>query len=211
MNYPNELCQLVIRNMEIIETAPNVIAEVEKRLFAAVNARIEKAVKAKRNWEGCYELVTEKEYDETTFAPQSWPKDEDASEDESYGAYYTLTHTEEAGDYKWLSRVTGVMGTALCFAFVVESEWSGLTPHEYKRKLETFYAGNAALQEAGFSLAPGKKSIVRPFHFDADKLAAGFPDFDEALAPLDAALGDLFKAHGEFDGFVKNLMNSGGK
>jgi hypothetical protein len=204
MNYPNELCQLVIRNMEVIETAPEVIDEAATRLFAVINARIEKAVKAKRDWEGCYDLVTDKDYAETTFAPQSWPKYGD-EEDESYGVYYTLTHTEGSEDYEWLSCATGVMGSSLCFAFVVDSEWSGLTAGEYKKKLETFYAGNAALQETGFSLAPGRKSIVRPFFFDAEKLAAGFPDFDEALSPLDAALDDLFKAHGEFDKFVKKL------
>ena len=58
------------------------------------------------------------------------------------------------------------------------------------------------MQKAGFTLAPSKKGIVRPFHFDAEKLASECPDFDEALAPLDAALEDLFKVHGEFDKFV---------
>ncbi len=201
MNYPKELCQLVIRSMEVIETAPEVVAATEKHLFAAMNARIEKAVKAKKNWKGCYDLVTDKEDEETTFAPEGWPE----CEDESYGAYYTLTHTEESGDYEWLSCATGVMGAALCLAFSVGIDWSGLTMKEYKKRFESFYAGNAVLQKAGFSLSPSKKSIARPFHFAADKLAAEYPDLDEALAPLDAALEDLFKAHGEFDKFVKGL------
>ena len=201
MNYPTELCQLVIRNMAVIEKAPEVVEATEKRLFAAINARIEKAVKAKKNWDGCYDLVTDSEEEETTFAPEIWPDNEDGS----YGAYYTLTHTEASREYEWLSCATGVMGAALCFAFAVDSEWSGLTPKEYKKTLESFYAGNAALQKAGFSLAPSKKSIVRPFTFAADTLATEYPDFDEALAPLDAALEDLFKAHGEFDRFVKKL------
>lgn len=201
MNYPNELCQLVIRNMEVIETAPEVIEATEKRLFAAMNARIEKAVKAQKGWKGCYDLVTESEYEETTFAPKGWPE----SEDESYGVYYTLTHAEEFEDYEWLSCATGVTGASLCFAFVVDSEWSGQTAKDYKKTLENFYAGNSVLQKAGFSLSPNKKSIVRPFHFVADKLAAEYPDFDTALAPLDAALKDIFKAHDEFDRFVKKF------
>jgi hypothetical protein len=166
-----------------------------------MSQRLEKAVKAKKNWNGCFDLVTDKEDEETTFAPESWPENEDGS----YGAYYTLTHTEESGDYEWLSCATGVKGAALCLKFAVDSDWSGLTAKEYKKTLESFYAGNAVLQKAGFSLAPSKKSIVRPFHFDAGKLAAEYPDFDEALAPLDAALEDLFKAHGEFDKFVTKL------
>jgi hypothetical protein len=201
MNYPAELCQLVIRNMEVIETAPEVIEATEKRLFAAINARIEKTVKARENWKGCYDLVTDKDDEETSFAPESWPE----NEDEVYGAYYTLTYTEDSGNYEWLSCATGVQGAALCLKFVVDSDWADLTPKEYKKALESFYAGNSALQKAGFSLAPSKKSIVRAFHFDAGKLATEYPDFDEALAPLDAALENLFKAHGEFDKFVKTL------
>jgi hypothetical protein len=197
MNYPNELCQLVIRNMEVIEKAPEVVEATEKRLFAAMNARVEKAVKAQKSWKGCYDLVTDNEDEETSFAPKSWPE----NEDESYGAYYSLTHTEDSGDYEWLSCATGVMGAALCFAFTVDSE----DVKEYKKALESFYAGNSVLQKAGFSLSQSKKSSVRPFTFASDALEKECPDFDEALAPLDAALEDLFKAHGEFDKFVKKL------
>jgi hypothetical protein len=203
MNYPDELRRLVIRNMEVLETAPEVKDKVEYLLFDAINARIEGAVKAEKNWEGCYGLVTEKDDYMTTFKPQSWPNCKDKSED--YGACYNL---KETADYQWLSCATGVKGASLCFEFCVDSRWSGLSAREHNRKLETFSADNAALLKTGFSLTTGRrKSIVRPFHFDADKLAEDYPDFDESLAPLDAALDDLFKAHGEFDNFVKKLKD----
>lgn len=204
MNFPKELCQLVIRNMEIIETAPEVITATEKRLFAAINARVEAAIEAKTdNWKGCYDLVTDNDDEQTVFAPGDWPDCEDGS----YGAYYFLMETEECADYHWLSCATGVRGAELCFAFIVESEWSGLSPSNYKKSLETFYAGNDVLQKAGFSLASNKKSIVRPFHFDPEKIAEEYPDLEEALAPLDAALEDIFRAHAEFDKFVGQLKN----
>ena len=131
MNYPNELSQLVIRNMEIIETAPEVVAATEKRLFAAMNARIEKAVKAQKNWKGCYDLVTDKEEEETTFAPAVWPEDEDGQ----YCAYYTLGQTEDVNPDYWLSCATGIMGSALCLVFSVGMDWSGLMGKEYKKRL----------------------------------------------------------------------------
>lgn len=201
MNYPTELCQLIICNMEIIESVPDIIASTEKILFTAINTRIKKAVKSRKGWKGCYEHITERDdSDETTFAPSAWPE----NEDKSYNAWYTLTATEIFKDY-WLSNATGVTGAALCLEFAVDPDWSELTTKEYKRSLEAFYTGSHTVQQAGFCLAPSKKSIVRPFTFDADKLAAEFPDMNEALAPLDAALSDLFGAHGEFDKFVKGL------
>ncbi|MDL2279300.1 hypothetical protein LJC15_01370 [Desulfovibrio sp. OttesenSCG-928-G11] len=210
MNYPTDLCQLVIRNMEVIEKAPEVAEATEKRLFAAVNARIEKAVKAQKGWKGCYDVVTDKEEEETTFAPQGWP--ENNEEDGVYEAYYTLTYTHSTGgepEY-WLSCATGIMGAALCFAFAVDFKWFDLRLTEYKKMLESFYADKTALQKHKFSLAANKESIIRAFIFNADALAAEYPDFDEALAPLDEALQDLFKVHAEFDKFVTGLSKKRG-
>lgn len=115
---------------------------------------------------------------------------------------------EKFGDYTWLSCATGVKGAALCFEFFVDPDWSGLTAKAYKKTLEKFYAGNLVLQQAGFFLSQNRKSIVRPFHFDTAKLAEEYPDFDEALAPLDTALEDIFKAHSEFDNFVNKISDS---
>ncbi|MDL2216267.1 hypothetical protein LJB81_00870 [Desulfovibrio sp. OttesenSCG-928-M14] len=204
MNYPNELCQLVIRNMEIIETAPQVVEAVEKRLFAAMNDRVKTAVKAKKNWEGCFDLVTDKDDETTVFGPETWL----SGDDDSFGAYYEMSYVEDIAT--WLSCAIGAVGASLCLEFAVDTDWSGQTVREYKKALENFYAGNTALQKAGFSLAADKKSIIKTFHFDAEKLAGEYPDFDEALAPLDEALQDLFKVHAEFDKFVTGLSKKRG-
>ena len=66
MAFSNELCQLVIQNMEIVETAPSVVDEVETLLFAAINERIKERV-PKKGWDGVYDLVVEEEYSDTFF------------------------------------------------------------------------------------------------------------------------------------------------
>jgi hypothetical protein len=38
------------------------------------------------------------------------------------------------------------------------------------------------------------RSIYRPFHFEAEKLTAVCPDFDESLTSLDEALDDVCKS-----------------
>ena len=199
MKYPTDLCQLVINNMEILEEAPNVIEYVEEKLFAAINERVKERVAALDAWGGCYELYTG-EKNETTFAPSDWPMD-DA---EWFYAYYTLHYVEAGEDYQWLSNAIGLNNSSLCLQFMVRREFTGMNAKDYKKRLHDFYSATPALAETGFLIA--KSGVIfRPFALPAEKVAEEYPDFDEALAPLDAALEDLFKAHGEFDRFVKKL------
>lgn len=199
MKYPVELCQLIIRNMAILEEAPSVIEHVEEKLFSALNERIKARVTACDGWSGCYELHTG-DKDETSFAPEGWPMD-DA---EWLKTYFTLYRVASGEDYEWLSSAIGLNNTALTLQFMVKREFTGLNAKEYKKRLHDFYSTTPALAEAGF-LITKSGTIYRPFALDAGKVVEEYPDFDEALAPLDAALEDLFKAHGEFDKFVKSL------
>ena len=198
MSYSDELCQLVIRHMEIIEEAPHVVEQIEGRLFAAANERVKKHAILK-GWKGCYELGIGKE-DETSFAPADWPEDEGGR----YLAYCTVSYVEAGENYKWLSNAIGLGNAALCLQFVIEREFTNLNSKEYKKILHEFYLSITALQEARF-LIVNSGTIHRPFTLDAERMAGEYPDFDETLAPLDAALEDMFKVSGEFDRFVKKL------
>ena len=213
MDYSDELRKLVIRNMEIIQAAPAVVEDTEKILFDVINTRVKEAVNAKKKWKGVYSLVTDKDSGEITFAPESWL----VLEDESYGAYYTLEEysllNEPTKDIHWLSCATGAKNSALCFAFKVEKGWSDWAIKEHNNNFEKFYTDNIGLlQKARFDLVPSLepnksgKRIIRPFKFEAEKLAAECPGFDEgALTPLDDALKNLFEVHKEFDSFVASI------
>jgi hypothetical protein len=51
MGFQKELGLLVIRNMDIIETIPEVVRDVEKRFFTAINKRVKDCVP---NDHGCW-------------------------------------------------------------------------------------------------------------------------------------------------------------
>ncbi|MDL2291164.1 hypothetical protein LJC09_03580 [Desulfovibrio sp. OttesenSCG-928-F20] len=185
--------------MEILEEAPNVIEYVEEKLFTAINEHVKGRVTSINGWTGCYELYTD-EKDQTIFAPDDWPTDDAGW----LFTYFTLYHVEMGDDYEWLSNVIGLKNAALCLQFIVKREYTGLNTKEYKKRLHDFYSSTSSLAEAGFLIA--KNGVIyRPFSLDVEKVADEFPEFDEALAPLDAAMNDVFRVAGEFDIFVKSL------
>ncbi|MCM1129996.1 MAG: hypothetical protein NC211_08890 [Alistipes senegalensis] len=204
MQFSDELGRLVIQNMEIIETAPSVVKEVETLLFKAINERIKQ--RTPKGWSGVYDLVTEEEEEETTLLPKGWP----AGDDGSYNAWYALWCNEAGSDLYWLSSATGVKGAALCLIFGFDYSHLDMNRRQYRAKLTELYSNSAILADRGFLLAQGSIddyiNIFRPFHLDARKLARELPDFDEVLAPLDEALDDLLEVHPVFDGFIKSKL-----
>ncbi|MDR1490386.1 MAG: hypothetical protein LBS65_07890 [Desulfovibrio sp.] len=205
MNYPDELCQLIIRNVEILETAPSVRDKIERQLFATINTRIKERVEAQKGkWKGYYKKLMvgdKKDDDDTSFALDEWPEDNDV-----YLVYFQLGCTEDAcpddEEHSWLAFAAGYNGMALCLEFSVD-----LALKDLGQRLREFYKSTPALHEAKF-LCTKDGSIYRPFSFDAEKLAEEYPVFDVSLAPLDAALDDIFKTHKEFDAFVKKLKTA---
>ncbi len=201
MSYPTELHQLAIRNMEIIETAPTVVDETEKTLFNAINAHIKNRTEAKKDWNGCYDFITNEDEEQTYFSSNNWPK---SAKGEVY-AYYSLYEMEDSEVEHYLSSAIGLRGESLGLYFEVDITALTLNVREYKAELNKFFNDNVAVQKAGFTLTPSKKFLVRRFHFDAEKLAEAYPDVEDVFAPLDEALDDLFKVHEEFNTFVQSL------
>ena len=204
MQYSTELCQLIIRNMAIVEEAPKVHGEVENYLFATINKRIEASVAKKEGWRGCYELAPDDDdVTQTSFSPTTWP-------DEGSLAGYWLS-PKEGENLSWLSCALGVQGASLCLEFAVYKDLGGVSKKDNKTRCQKFYTNTPALHEAGFLYEEDTKHIdlgfalYLPFTLNAEALAAEFPDIDKALAPLDEALEKLFSVHKHFDAFVKEL------
>lgn len=202
MNYPKELCELIIKNMDIIEQAPNVADSVEEKLFNCIDNQIEARVKKETNdWSGIYSICGKN--GETWFCPNHWKE----NDDKIFYAWYGLTYIDgpNAND-RYLSRAMGVQESSLCLFFYCDRTSYDMNFTAYKKELKSFLAKNNVLQKAGFILHPDENKIALPFKFDANLLAEECPDdFDKALAPLDTALDTLFRVHSEFDMFVKSL------
>ena len=202
MQYHNELCQLIIRNMAIVEEAPKVLDEVEKYLFGTINKRIEARVSKNQRWTGIYTLVSDEEKNETSFSPSDWP-------DDGSLAHYWL-YCQNDNDLRWLSCALGLQGASLGFQFVVEQDLGSVSKKDNKTRCQKFYTNTQDLHKAGFLYEEDKQynlgfGLYLPFTLDAEALASEFPDIDKSLAPLDEALEKLFSVHNHFDAFVKEL------
>ncbi|MDR1308602.1 MAG: hypothetical protein LBL95_01675 [Deltaproteobacteria bacterium] len=207
MTFPPDICKLIIKNMDIVEIIPEAREATERQVFSAINARIEKAVGERGDWKGCFDLVTEDDDGETSFAPDDWPE----SDDDCYMACYSLTCSPgESDDRSWLSCATGANGASLCFELFLDPDLGGLSALKLKRRLEAFFADNPEPGAAGFVLVPNTGRIIRPFSLDPEELALAFPDPGDSLSRLDRALEDVFGAHGAFDALVRRLARMGG-
>ena len=174
------------------------IEAVQTTVFTAMNAHLEKRLKGIGGWKGRYHLASG-ETDETLFAPVTWPESQD-------GRYRTCYKLTEAGDqnHYWLSNTLGVNGVKMCLQFWVHGGLGGRSKGEVGRKLLTV-ASAADIKAAGFVQGAEENTLNLPFVFDAEVLAGEYPTVDKALAPLDAAIDKLLKAHPLLDAAVQEL------
>jgi hypothetical protein len=82
MNHSYEPHRLVIQHLAILEAAPIIVGEVEKRVFGAIDKKISDWVDLRGDWEGVFDYLD----DESSFKPTSWELDESGN----YCAWYTL-------------------------------------------------------------------------------------------------------------------------
>jgi len=191
---------LVIQNMSVLETAPAVVAEVEKLVFAKIDERIRTWVEKQHQWEGVFEGFLE---EETTFKPKSWPINDSGE----YCAYYTLGCDKSDGDdfEYWLSTLVGAVDYKFGIKFGVSTSYvtrlsgKGARPSQaWKAFLAKEYAERPQLKEAGFQLHG--EFLFFPLHIDAAALASAYPDsLEEALGPMDESLEQISKMHRDVD------------
>ena len=205
-NNPNDLHQLVIRNLAILEAAPKVIEEIETVVFRAINIHIKNWYEEKR-WEGKAFFY---ENDDTRIYPTGWPKDEDGN----YNAYYTFKATNDDDYSHYLSALTGmalsesvhIYEFGLWFLVDVKAI-IGQTNKVWREYFTEQVKLHPELERVGFKIFSGNKcSMYHPVRVDAELLAQAYPDVDEALAPIDTALRSLDEAHPVFDKILKNAM-----
>ncbi|MFA6810196.1 MAG: hypothetical protein WCR47_03960 [Desulfoplanes sp.] len=203
MAYSNDLCKLVINNMDIIEEAPSVVGEVEELLFEAINKRIREKIEPMEGWEGIYDLCTEKNEDEemTIFRAPRWPIDDEGE----YLAWYELgiIDGDEIEDANWLTYAVGVKESRLVIGFDSDKKYHGNTPGQLKKFFRNYFEHNPQLAQAGVIFEDGYLGI--PFHLDPEKMSEEYPNFNECLKPVDDALDALLKAHPYFDTLVDEL------
>lgn len=206
-NNTNELHQLVIRNLAILEAAPNVVNEIENKIFADINLRIRNWYEEK-SWEGIADFYGDK--DETTIYPSGWPKDEDGS----YSAYYSFEATNDDDYTFYLSALTGIASSknsttcefGLWFG-VNAKAITGQANKVWREYLAEQVKLHSELERAGFKIfRENRCSLYLPVRIDAELLAQSYPDVDEALMPINQALKSLEDVHPVIDKILKNAL-----
>lgn len=200
MSQSYEPHRLVIQHLAVLESAPAVVEEVEKRVFGAIDEKIKEWVESQGDWEGVFDYPDE----ETTFKPQSWEKDEN----ESYLAYYTLGCETNDGYAHTLSPLLGVTPTNFGIWFSLLTSWitgmsgKGAKPGATWKKFLAEHFPKTKLSELNFELHG--ESLFLPIRIDAQALAEAYPDsLDDALTPIDDALKRIEAAHPEIDALLK--------
>lgn len=205
MAFSNDICKLVIENVELLEEAPSVIEEVENTIFREINSRIEDFIKNKDGWkEGVYTYYENEKDSETSFAPLDWPEDEDGD----YSAWYEF-NDEDSGDgcNYYLSALLGkISGDYFGFFFNVDCNYFGRTKKLWEKFLAAEYQKRSILQESGVSLVKGRLCI--PITIDPKLMADEYAGFDGCLKPVNDALEILMKVNPEISEIVKEAKKT---
>lgn len=195
--------RLVIQHLSVLESAPAIVGEVEKQVFAAIDEKVQKWVGVHDEWEGIFDFLD----DETSFKPISWEK----AEDETWPVCYSLQSETDEGFSSNLAPLFGVVPVRYGAWFLVNVNWitrlagRGARPGAAWKNFLAAQFPLTKLAEHGFELQG--ESLFMPVRVDAQVLAEDFPDsIGDALAPIDEALKKLEAAHPEIDALLNAAL-----
>jgi hypothetical protein len=141
--------RLVIQQLDILETAPKIIEDVERHVFSAIDEKFRQWVESRKDWEGAYNFLAS----ETSFKPEAWAKTENGP----YQVWFELNGDRSIGYIHTLSALMGIVPAKFDIWFCVNASWvtrlegKGVRPAaEWKRFLAEQYP-STRLSELGLS------------------------------------------------------------
>jgi hypothetical protein len=202
MAYSDEICKLVIENIDLLEEAPKVIDEIESKIFKEINIRFKLYFDGKEGWKDNGEYTFLDDGGKTVFAPIGWPEDEDTT----YYAYYGIGNLGGDNEY-WLTPLISKASTdKLGIFFNVVSNAIGMKKNQWKIFLMNQYQSKPILQELGV-ICEGL-SLCLPISIDPKLMAEEYPELDACLKPVDDALDILMKVNPYIDEIVKEALRA---
>ncbi|WP_153162883.1 hypothetical protein [Zoogloea sp. 1C4] len=198
MNENHEVHKLVIRNMAVLEQAPPIVDEAEKRIFGAIDKKIEAWVKAQQGWDGVFDFLS----DETSFRRVNWP----VAEDGTYHVYLELAFMPVEGYIHYLSPLIGAVSQQFGFRFNVNAPWITKLENQKRAQPGKKWANFLGVHIDDF---PGLRAngfrvegefLFHPVRLEAATLADAYPDtLGDALEPVGEALTHILAALADFD------------
>lgn len=193
MSYPDELCRLVLNNLNLLEEAPSIIGEIETAMFKGINARLEAKVSALNGWSGTFDLVLDNDNGETKFAPQNW--------DES-GLFYVLDETGDDTEF-WPSTTLGLRKSRLCLKVVPDPKLRERPKQKGPRLLSRIHAETDIFHQHHIDFDAPSGAFYVPFVLELEKVITEYPNLSDSLAPVDWAFDNLLSAHDHYERIAK--------
>ncbi|MDD3327083.1 MAG: hypothetical protein PHW25_08365 [Zoogloea sp.] len=201
MSDTHDVHQLVIRNLAVLEQAPAIVEEAEKRIFGAIDRKVEDWAEAQGGWHGTFDFLER----DTFFKPEDWPETEDHSL-----ICLELGYAQELDCQHYLSPLVGAAPQEFGLRFNVHAPWiTGLEGQKRAQPgkkwasfLQSVIDDFPALAANGFRIEG--ELLFHPIRLDAAALADAYPDtLDDALEPVDEALAHLAAALPEFNRLIE--------
>ena len=203
MPFKDEICKIVIENIELLEEAPKVIDTVEEKIFKAINERFKLFFMGKEGWknDGEYDYLGE---EGIIFSAEDWP----VNEDKSYPVYYLFGESEELDSWHPLTVLLGkVPEVTYAIYFNADHKDFGMNARKWKTFLVEKYQQEPTLQELGV-IYDNDGCLGIPVVLNMQAVADEYPDFDECLKPVDTAIKILMQAHPYIDKIVQELTKT---
>ena len=206
MKYSSELSKLVIHNMKVIETAPQVVDEIEGTIFREINKICEDFSTETMKWKGQFDFDVVTGEGDIKFYPNNWINPDAANPYASYGL-----SCEEGNDGRhWLSLLLGLYpGEFVFFMFRIDHTFLKVTKKIFKSMLSSSFSSKPQLSKLGFKI--NDDNIVLPFYLDEALLSEEYPsDLDTVFIPVKNALESVRKAHVDLDNIYKEILKESG-
>lgn len=196
------LHQLVIRNLIVLEQAPEIAEEVDRAVLDAIFDQIQQWVAQRPNWWTDGEYTYDNSY-AFRFGAGNWPREGDEPK-----AWYRLASTNNDYTY-FLSALTRAVPYEFGFWFQVDAAWitnligRGARPRAaWQSFLAQQLINKIALETAGFEMIEG--SLFLPIHLDVEKVAEAYPEtLRDALLPVAGILEKLKDVQADIDEILK--------
>ena len=205
MKYSSELSKLVIHNMKVIETAPQVVEEIEETIFEEIN-KICKDFSETMKWRGQFNFYEVPVKGDLKFYPNNWISPEATKPFASYG----LSCKEENDERNWLSLLLGLYpGEFVYFMFRIDRLFLKANKTNFKIMLNKSFSNKPQLSKLGFKI--DDDNIILPFYLDESVLSEEYPsNLDSVFIPVKNALESVRKAHVDLDSIYKEIHKESG-
>lgn len=201
MSYSKELCQLVIRNIALVDELPAISEEVNDHIYECIAACVKRYLKQPKQAQ-YLEPCPDEDKDDASFRFKSFKR----AENGKWLTYFDIWDDNE--DLSWVASFTGSSSDSTAYiGFYNEYdnvELFGANKKDWKNFLKEEWQKHPKLNEAGFRLNNKGDFIDLPFQLDLDTLAEAYPDIDEdCLEPLLEALNKVIDHRTDFEAILK--------